>query len=186
MRIYTALNQLLIISEALNLLLLIVCIFLAIKLLKVAKRADDAQQQLDDLRNKVVDEKEQQRATARRRYISREMRERILKRDNYTCQICGISYAYLDQFAPGLGDYLALNIDHVVPVSAGGSGQSDDNLQVLCWRCNNKKSNTKTNAQVKASINYGIDKLVPKFVERTENEAISVRPEICASEPTNE
>ena len=33
----------------------------------------------------------------------------------------------------------------------------EDNLQVLCWKCNRKKGGNKTNEDVLESIDYGID-----------------------------
>jgi len=60
------------------------------------------------------------------------LREKIKKRDNYTCQHCGLS----SKDEPNL----LLEIDHIVPVSKGGI-TSEDNLQTLCWRCNRSKSN---------------------------------------------
>lgn len=84
------------------------------------------------------------------------MKQAILERDNYTCQICGISRGFLDHFIPGLGDYLLLEIDHIDSVANGGTGKDEDNLQVLCWRCNRKKGGDKTNEDVADTINYGM------------------------------
>ena len=97
--------------------------------------------------------------TSQRRYVTAKMKDRILRRDDETCQICGISRAYLDSYAEGLGDYLLLEIDHITPVAAGGRGDDEDNLQVLCWRCNRRKSGTKTNDEVYSEIDYGIEYL---------------------------
>jgi len=54
-----------------------------------------------------------------------EIRERIFKRDDYTCQYC---------FARGV----QLECDHVHPVSRGG-GHEDENLVTACKRCNRSK-----------------------------------------------
>ena len=94
--------------------------------------------------------------TAKRRYVSSKLREYVLERDDATCQICGISKRMLDNYMDGLGDYLLLEIDHIKPVSSGGRGDDAKNLQVLCWRCNRKKSGSKTNREVAAEIDYGI------------------------------
>ena len=94
--------------------------------------------------------------TARRRYVSSRLKEYVLERDDATCQICGISRRLLDSYMDGLGDYLLLEIDHITPVASGGRGDDPDNLQVLCWRCNRKKSGSKTNREVAADIDYGI------------------------------
>ena len=102
------------------------------------------------------DRQEQERKDiAQRRYVSKNLKEYVLERDNATCQICGISKKMLDDCMDGLGDYLLLEIDHVNSVASGGRGDNAENLQVLCWRCNRKKSGNKTNSQVAAEIDYG-------------------------------
>jgi len=54
------------------------------------------------------------------------IRERILLRDEYTCQVCG---------------HVSVNliVDHIVPLHRGGA-ESDANRQSLCVRCHDKKS----------------------------------------------
>lgn len=100
-----------------------------------------------------------QREVARRRRIRVSDKNEVFERDNYTCQICGISRDYLDSFCEGLGDYLLLEADHIQSVAQGGTGSDIDNLQCLCWRCNRKKGGRKTNEEVKRLIDYGIDYL---------------------------
>lgn len=56
--------------------------------------------------------------------ISRRQRLRIYDRDDWTCQQCGS------------GDDITL--DHVIPISKGGTN-SDGNLQTLCRPCNSSK-----------------------------------------------
>ena len=87
------------------------------------------------------------------------MKQRILERDDYTCQICGISKDFLDDYYPGLGNYLLLKIDHIESVLNGGTEKDEDNFQVLCWRCNRKKGRNRTNEEVEDMIDYGIDYL---------------------------
>lgn len=53
-------------------------------------------------------------------------RKRIMLRDNYTCRHCG------RVTTKG-------QVDHVIPLYAGGS-ESDENRQYLCCQCHNKKS----------------------------------------------
>lgn len=65
-----------------------------------------------------------------RRLMTKNLREEIMKRDNYTCQICG-------KYMP---DEVGLHIDHIIPVSKGGKTVKS-NLQVLCSKCNGSKSN---------------------------------------------
>ena len=54
----------------------------------------------------------------------------ILKRDNYRCQLCGVSAK----------DGAKLHIDHIIPISKGEKTEHR-NLQTLCERCNIGKSN---------------------------------------------
>ena len=111
-------------------------------------------QQRDILRQEEID-----REVARRRRIRVSDKNEVFERDNYTCQICGISKEYLDSLCEGLGDYLLLEADHIRSVSQGGTGKDIDNLQCLCWRCNRKKGGRRTNEQVRDMIDYGMDYL---------------------------
>jgi hypothetical protein len=54
----------------------------------------------------------------------RQIREVILRRDQYTCQYCGQD---------------ANTVDHIVPISKGGN-DLPDNLLAACARCNYSKS----------------------------------------------
>lgn len=65
-----------------------------------------------------------------RKLLTKDLRKKIIIRDNYTCQICG-------KYMP---DEVGLHVDHIIPVSKGGKTISS-NLQVLCSKCNGKKSN---------------------------------------------
>ena len=103
----------------------------------------------------VHEAEEKEKEIAKRRRVGKNDKLFILERDNYTCQICGISKQFVDNLCPGLGDYLLLEIDHIDSV-ANGANSNTDNLQTLCWRCNRKKGGKKTNAQVIAIITYGI------------------------------
>lgn len=64
-----------------------------------------------------------------RKLMTSKLRKEIAIRDNYTCQICG-------KYMP---DGVGLHIDHIVPVKKGGKS-IPSNLQVLCSKCNGKKS----------------------------------------------
>ncbi len=65
-----------------------------------------------------------------RKLMTKELREKIMIRDKYTCQKCG-------KYMP---DKVGLHIDHIIPVSKGGKTVLS-NLQVLCSKCNGSKSN---------------------------------------------
>lgn len=55
------------------------------------------------------------------------IRERILLRDSYTCQVCGRVSVHLE-------------VDHIVPLHLGGS-ESDKNRQAICTEpCHRLKS----------------------------------------------
>jgi hypothetical protein len=112
--------------------------------------------------HRLMREEEMAREVARRRRIRISDKTEVFERDNYTCQICGISRDYLDSLCYGLGDYLLLEADHIQSVAQGGTGRDVDNLQCLCWRCNRKKGGNKTNDQVRRIIDYGIDYLLPE------------------------
>ena len=69
-------------------------------------------------------------AKNQRKLMTKALKDQIKRRDNYTCQICG-------KYMP---DEVGLHIDHIIPVSKGGKS-IPSNLQVLCSKCNGKKSN---------------------------------------------
>jgi len=55
----------------------------------------------------------------------RKTRQRIFERDDYTCRYCGVRGGRLE-------------IDHVIPISRGGSNH-EDNLATACMPCNRRK-----------------------------------------------
>lgn len=63
-----------------------------------------------------------------RKLMTKELRKRIMKRDHYTCQICGKC----------MPDEVGLQIDHIIPVARGGK-TVPSNLRVLCSKCNGRK-----------------------------------------------
>lgn len=70
----------------------------------------------------------QYKKTDQRRALTKQLKDKIKKRDNYTCQECG-------KYMP---DEVGLQIDHIIPVSRGGKS-IPSNLRVLCSRCNGRK-----------------------------------------------
>jgi hypothetical protein len=66
------------------------------------------------------------------RRMLRPNRRNLLLRDDHTCQYCGF-----------LGVTAELTVDHVVPVSRGGSPNSWENQVIACKRCNWRKANSR-------------------------------------------
>ena len=61
--------------------------------------------------------------------LPRWLRRLVLRRDGWRCLWCGISFTES-----------RLQVDHVIPWSAGGSDRTD-NLRALCEPCNRERSN---------------------------------------------
>ena len=69
-------------------------------------------------------------------YINLKLRQKVLERDRYTCQLCGYKAGetYPD------GEPVRLEVDHIKPLKQGGK-TVEENLWTLCSRCNaGKKS----------------------------------------------
>lgn len=60
-------------------------------------------------------------------YISGTLRYEVLRRARFRCELCGVS-----------ADVRALEVDHILPRSRGGS-DDPSNLQALCYSCNAMK-----------------------------------------------
>lgn len=60
-------------------------------------------------------------------HVWRQLRDLVFSRDDYTCQYCGSRGVYLE-------------CDHIVPVSRGGSNDTQ-NLATACKPCNRAKRN---------------------------------------------
>ena len=72
-----------------------------------------------------------QRARPRRSPMPVKLRTAILKRDGEQCVKCGAS--------PKKNSAVTLEVDHIVPVAEGGTNDPE-NLQTLCWSCNQGKT----------------------------------------------
>ena len=119
--------------------------------------------QFTGLTTQIAQEEALKKEVEKRRRVTQKTKNAVLERDNKVCQICGISYNFVEELCTGLGDYLLFEIDHIQSVAQGGTGSETDNLQCLCWRCNRKKGGKKTNEEVLQLIDYGADKLVPRY-----------------------
>lgn len=67
-------------------------------------------------------------------YIWKSLRNRVFKRDNYTCQRCQEKKS----------DY-ELECDHIIPISKGGNILDPKNLQTLCKKCHAPKGTSTYN-----------------------------------------
>jgi hypothetical protein len=65
-------------------------------------------------------------------------RQNIFKRDDYTCQYCGITRREIRELAR-VGENIELTLDHLVPRSKGGKVKSFMNVVAACSRCNTEK-----------------------------------------------
>lgn len=99
---------------------------------KIKNDVKELQKEVDIIYNELdmLRRKSRRKNKSKRRLISGKKRQYILARDNYRCQICGATVA----------DGAKLEIDHIEPVSKGGTNHKD-NLQVLCQQCNREKHN---------------------------------------------
>lgn len=70
---------------------------------------------------------------SKRKKLSNKIRFEVFKRDNFTCQYCGVK-------APEV----VLNVDHIEPISKGGTNDIY-NLVTSCFECNNGKSDKRLN-----------------------------------------
>ena len=59
--------------------------------------------------------------------INPKLRYEVLKRDRFKCRYCGAK-----------GKYVKLEVDHIIPVSRGGTDDID-NLRTSCFKCNRGK-----------------------------------------------
>lgn len=75
------------------------------------------------------------------RGISTKLRTQILDRNGFTCQACGAAAGEESGCEPGRT--CRLQIDHIVPISLGGT-DDEHNLRAVCVGYNKDKSNLKT------------------------------------------
>jgi len=64
----------------------------------------------------------------RGRYIPFKTKMRVVRRDNYTCQVCGIHLKDNE-----------VEFDHIIPIAKGGSSE-ENNIRLTCFKCNRDKT----------------------------------------------
>jgi len=72
--------------------------------------------------------------------VSKRLRFEILRRDNHACRYCG-----------GVAPDVVITVDHVVPVSLGGSDDAS-NLVAACKDCNAGKASVPTGADLVSDV----------------------------------
>lgn len=83
------------------------------------------------------------------RNLSPQLRAQILERHGFTCQLCGATAGDPDPINPGRK--VRLHVDHIVPVSQGGTSDPD-NLRTLCSACNQGRANIQAPSETARNI----------------------------------
>ena len=94
--------------------------------------------------------------------ISIQLRNEILERNGYTCQLCGNGPGDPDPF--NAGRKVRLHIDHVIPKSQGGTDKKE-NLRALCSICNQTRANIQSPTETAKNILARIRR-TPRAVQR--------------------
>lgn len=96
------------------------------------------------------------------RTISPQLRNEILERNGFSCQLCGAGPGDPDPFNPNRK--VRLHVDHIKPLSQGGR-DNKNNLRVLCSACNQGRSNIQPPSETALNIIAKIRKL-PKSEQK--------------------
>lgn len=94
--------------------------------------------------------------------IDAQKRARILARNGYTCQACGLGAGDPDPLDPERR--VRLHIDHVIPKKEGGT-DDDSNLRVLCSVCNEGRSNLEIPPAQQAINVMGLIRRAPRDIQ---------------------
>lgn len=105
--------------------------------------------------------------------VSKSLRHQVMRRDNYTCRYCGAQ-------APDV----KLTIDHVTPVTLGGSDQPN-NLVTACADCNTGKSANPPDAALVADIDQRAVEWSQAMQVAIERRSAELAAERGSTEPFN-
>lgn len=83
--------------------------------------------------------------------VPKPVKNTVLKRDNYTCQCCGIARDEVKKYIPGMETKIKWTIDHEIPRRFGGS-DDPSNLQCFCAECNNTKGDFFTTEETREKV----------------------------------
>ncbi len=97
------------------------------------------------------------------RGISDKLRRRILDRNGFTCQVCGSGSGEDSGCEPG--KTCRLQIDHIIPISQGGT-DDEHNLRAVCVYYNKDKANLKVPTSRDAISAMVIVRRQPRNVQR--------------------
>lgn len=101
---------------------------------------------------------------------NRDYQNAIFMRDHHVCHLCGERVNISD--APNISGSLAPSIDHLIPVSKGGSDHPS-NLKTSHLSCNKSRGNrpvdSKQNDSLNGSLNDSVRKAVPERKGREGN-----------------
>jgi len=96
------------------------------------------------------------------RGISGKVRRRILERNGFTCQVCGAGAGEDSGCEPG--KRCRLQIDHILPISQGGT-DGDHNLRAVCVYYNKGKADTIRPASGQAISALAVIRKLPRDVQ---------------------
>jgi hypothetical protein len=96
------------------------------------------------------------------RGISGKLRRRILERNGFTCQVCGAGASEESGCEPG--KKCRLQIDHILPISQGGTDE-EHNLRAVCVYYNKDKADIIKPASGQAVSALAVIRKLPRDIQ---------------------
>jgi len=84
---------------------------------------------------KAREAREKKQSQHPRFWMPKDLRRKIARKQRFQCAYCGIA-----QGAYRKGKRIKTCVDHVIPLSKGGSPLEESNLALACYDCNQAKS----------------------------------------------